>query len=115
MSSAQAVLDGVRDLLPTFRDRADETERLRAVPEASVKELEETGFFRLLQPKRYDGLESDPIDFYTAVRDIAGACGSTGWVASVVGVHPWQVALFADEAQQAVWGTDPNVRLSSSY
>ena len=23
--------------------------------------------------------ESDPIDFYTAVRDIAGACGSTGW------------------------------------
>ena len=40
------------------------------------------------------------------MRDIAGACGSTGWVSSVVGVHPWQVALFADEAQQAVWGDD---------
>ena len=68
---SQAVLDGVRDLLPTLRERADEAERLRVVPEASVKELEETGFFRLLQPKRFDGLESDPIDFYTAVRDIA--------------------------------------------
>jgi 3-hydroxy-9,10-secoandrosta-1,3,5(10)-triene-9,17-dione monooxygenase len=112
---SQAVLDGVRDLLPTFRERADEAERLRVVPEASVKELEETGFFRLLQPKRFDGLESDPIDFYTAVRDIASACGSTGWVASVVGVHPWQVALFADEAQQAVWGSDTGTRLSSSY
>jgi len=112
---SQTVLDGVRDLLPTLRERADEAERLRVVPEASVKELEETGFFRLLQPKRYDGLESDPIDFYTAVRDIAGACGSTGWVASVVGVHPWQVALFADEAQQAVWGDDTSTRLSSSY
>ena len=112
---SQAVLDGVRDLLPTFRERADEAERLRVVPEASVKELEETGFFRLLQPKRFDGLESDPIDFYKAVRDIASACGSTGWVSSVVGVHPWQVALFADEAQQAVWGSDTGTRLSSSY
>ncbi|GAB2860378.1 3-hydroxy-9,10-secoandrosta-1,3,5(10)-triene-9,17-dione monooxygenase oxygenase subunit [Nocardioides pacificus] len=112
---SQQVLDGVRDLLPTFRERADETERLRVVPESSVKELEETGFFRLLQPQRFDGLEADPIDFYTAVRDIASACGSTGWVSSVLGVHPWQVALFADEAQQAVWGSDTSARLSSSY
>ncbi|MCW2785605.1 MAG: hsaA 2 [Marmoricola sp.] len=112
---SQAVLDGVRDLLPTLRERADETERLRVVPEASVKELEQTGFFKLLQPKRFDGHESDPVDFYTAVRDIASACGSTGWVSSVVGVHPWQVALFADEAQQAVWGSDTSTRLSSSY
>jgi 3-hydroxy-9,10-secoandrosta-1,3,5(10)-triene-9,17-dione monooxygenase len=69
----------------------------------------------LLQPKRFDGFEADPVDFYTAVRDIASACGSTGWVSSVVGVHPWQVALFPDEAQQAVWGEDTSTRLSSSY
>lgn len=112
---SKPVLDGVRDLLPTLRERADEAERLRVVPDASIKELEETGFFRMLQPKRFDGLEADPIDFYTAVREIASACGSTGWVASVVGVHPWQIALFADEAQQAVWGADTSVRASSSY
>lgn len=111
----QAVLDGVRDLLPTFRDRADEAENLRQVPESSVKALEETGFFRMLQPKRYGGLETDPVDFFTAVRDIASADGSTGWISSVLGVHPWQVGLFADEAQQAVWGSDPTTRLSSSY
>lgn len=110
-----AVLDGVRDLLPTFRERAEEGDRLRVIPDASIKELEETGFFRLLQPKRYGGLEADPVAFYTAVRDIASADGSTGWVSSVVGVHPWQVALFDDKAQQAVWGADQSVRLSSSY
>lgn len=109
------VLDGVRDLLPTFRSRADETERLRVIPDASIKELAETGFFKLLQPKRYGGYEADPADFYTAVKEIAGACGSTAWVSSVVGVHPWQIALFADEAQQAVWGTDEDTRVSSSY
>ena len=33
---SQAVLDGIRDLLPALRERADEAERLRVVPEASV-------------------------------------------------------------------------------
>jgi 3-hydroxy-9,10-secoandrosta-1,3,5(10)-triene-9,17-dione monooxygenase len=112
---SQAVLDAIRDLLPQIRERAEEGERLRVVPESSIKDLESAGFFRLLQPKRYDGLESDPIDFFTAVKLIAGADGSTGWVSSVLGVHPWQVALFPDEAQQAVWGEDANTRLSSSY
>lgn len=112
---SKAVLDAVRDLLPQFRDRADEAERLRVVPESSIKDLEASGFFRMLQPRRYDGLESDPVDFYAAVRMIASACGSTGWVSSVLGVHPWQVALFHDKAQQAVWGEDTSTRLSSSY
>jgi 3-hydroxy-9,10-secoandrosta-1,3,5(10)-triene-9,17-dione monooxygenase len=112
---SKAVLDAVRDLLPQFRERAGEAERLRVVPESSIKDLESSGFFRLLQPRRFDGLESDPVDFYTAVRMVSSACGSTGWVSSVLGVHPWQVALFHDEAQQAVWGEDTNTRLSSSY
>ncbi|MGH3365309.1 MAG: 3-hydroxy-9,10-secoandrosta-1,3,5(10)-triene-9,17-dione monooxygenase oxygenase subunit [Nocardioidaceae bacterium] len=112
---SKAVLDAVRDLLPQLRERADEAERLRVVPESSIKDLEASGFFRLLQPRRFDGLESDPVDFYTAVRLIASACGSTGWVSSVLGVHPWQVALFHDTAQQAVWGEDTSTRLSSSY
>ena len=112
---SKAVLDAVRDLLPQFRERADEAERLRVVPESSIKDLEASGFFRLLQPRRFDGLESDPVDFYTAVRMIASACGSTGWVSSVLGVHPWQVALFHDKAQRAVWGEDTTTRLSSSY
>ncbi len=112
---SKAVLDGVRDLLPQLRERADEAERLRVVPESSVKDLEASGFFRMLQPRRFDGLEADPVDFYTAVRMVASACGSTGWVASVLGVHPWQVALFPDTAQRAVWGEDTGTRLSSSY
>lgn len=49
------------------------------------------------------------------MRDIAGACGSTGWISSVLGVHPWQIGLFDDEAQQAVWGENPDTLVSSSY
>jgi 3-hydroxy-9,10-secoandrosta-1,3,5(10)-triene-9,17-dione monooxygenase len=113
--ATQAVIAGVTELLPTLRQRAQETEDARVVPAESVKSLEETGFFRLLQPKSAGGLEADPVAFFTAVRLIASACGSTGWVASVVGVHPWQLALFPQQAQDDVWGADPATRMSSSY
>src|SRR5262249_38842242 len=113
--ATQAVIAGVTELLPILRQRAQETEDARVVPAESVKSLEETGFFRLLQPKTAGGLEADPVTFFTAVRLIASACGSTGWVASVVGVHPWQLALFPQQAQDDVWGADPATRMSSSY
>ena len=38
MTTSQGVLDAIRDLLPGFRERADEAERLRQVPEQSVKD-----------------------------------------------------------------------------
>src|SRR2546423_11290892 len=113
--ATQAVIAAVTELLPVFRQRAQETEDARVVPAESVKSLEETGFFRLLQPKSAGGLEADPVTFFTAVRLIASACGSTSWVASVVGVHPWQLALFPEQAQADVWGADPATRMSSSY
>src|SRR5690242_20860794 len=113
--ATQAVIAAVTELLPTLRQRAQETEDARVVPAESVKSLEETGFFRLLQPASAGGLEADPVAFFTAVRLIASACGSTGWVASVVGVHPWQLALFPQQAQDDVWGADPATRMSSSY
>jgi 3-hydroxy-9,10-secoandrosta-1,3,5(10)-triene-9,17-dione monooxygenase len=111
----QAVIAGITELLPIFRQRAQEAEDARVVPAESVKSLEETGFFRLLQPAGFGGLEADPVTFFTAVRLIASGCGSTGWVASVVGVHPWQLALFPPQAQDDVWGADPATRMSSSY
>jgi 3-hydroxy-9,10-secoandrosta-1,3,5(10)-triene-9,17-dione monooxygenase len=109
------VLASVSDLLPVFAERAQETEDARRISVESIKALQETGLFRLLQPVRYGGLEASPVDFYRAVRLIASACGSTGWVASVLGVHPWQLGLFAAKAQEEVWGEDPDTRISSSY
>jgi 3-hydroxy-9,10-secoandrosta-1,3,5(10)-triene-9,17-dione monooxygenase len=115
MEGAAAVASGVRELLPVLRDRAQEAEDRRAISTETVKSLSATGFFRLLQPARFGGYEADPMTFFGCVRDIAAACGSTGWVASVIGVHNWQMALFPDQAQQDVWGDDPGTLMSSSY
>ena len=40
---------------------------------------------------------------------------SAGWVAGVIGVHPWQLALFDERAQEAMWADDPATMHSSSY
>src|SRR3954452_4933445 len=101
-SPGTAVLTAVRDLLPVLRERAQETEDRRQLSAETVKTLAETGFFRLLQPTRFGGLEAHPLTFLSCVRDLGGADGSTGRVASVIGVYNWQLALFPDQAQQDV-------------
>lgn len=109
------VLQRIDALLPSFRDRAQETEDLRRIPDDSIKALQEAGFFKLVQPSQWGGFECDPVTFYTAVRNIASACGSTGWVAGILGIHNWHLALFSQQAQEDVWGADTDVRISSSY
>ncbi|HET7523243.1 MAG TPA: acyl-CoA dehydrogenase family protein, partial [Acidimicrobiales bacterium] len=93
------VLERIRELTPALRDRAAAAEEGRRLPDESVKELKETGIVKLLQPKRFGGYEADPRIFYESLLSVAAACGSTGWVCGVVGVHPWQIALFPDKVQ----------------
>ncbi|WP_280263221.1 3-hydroxy-9,10-secoandrosta-1,3,5(10)-triene-9,17-dione monooxygenase oxygenase subunit [Nocardia wallacei] len=109
------VLDRVRDLLPVIRERAVTAEERRRVPEQTIRELTDAGVFRMLQPARFGGDEASPVAFYEVIRAIATACPSTAWVASVLGAHPWQLALFPLRAQQDVWGTDTDTLVSSSY
>ncbi len=115
-AAASAVyLEKVSATLAAIRERAAETERLGRIPDATIQALAGAGVFRAVQPRRWGGLEIDPAAFWESMVRIGSACGSTGWVASVVGVHPFHVALFPEEAQSEVWGSDPDARISSTY
>ena len=109
------VLRSVRGLLPTIAEYADKVDESRRVSEQVIRELGDAGMFKMLQPRRYGGTEGDPVHFYEVVRAVSGVCGSTGWLASVLGVHPWHLALFDDRAQRDVWGHDDSVLVSSAY
>ena len=109
------VLRSVRGLLPMIAERADKVDESRRVSEQVIRELGDAGMFKMLQPRRYGGTEGDPVHFYEVVRAVSGVCGSTGWLASVLGVHPWHLALFDDRAQRDVWGHDDSVLVSSAY
>jgi 3-hydroxy-9,10-secoandrosta-1,3,5(10)-triene-9,17-dione monooxygenase len=100
---------------PALRERAAEAETLRRLPDATLADFHEAGFFRMIQPARWGGYEVDPGVFFDTQIEIARACPSSAWVMGVVAVHSWQLALFQDRAQQDVWGEDTSALVSSSY
>ena len=112
---AQTVLVAIDELLPRLRGRAEEAEKLRRLPAENIADLDEAGFFKMLQPEQWGGLQCDPTLFFEAVRRIASACGSTGWAGGILGVHNWHLAQFDQQAQDDVWAEDAGVRISSSY
>lgn len=95
-------LDSVRALLPAIRDRAAATEEMGRIPDETIAELTDIGALVGLRPRQWGGLELDPATFFEGVVLLGSACASTGWVASVLGVHPWEVASMHPDAQSEV-------------
>ena len=70
---------------------------------------------RLLQSTSHGGFEADPKTFFEWVRRVGSYNASAGWVAGVVGVHPWEIALVDPELQDEIYGDDPDVWVASPY
>lgn len=102
-------------LQPRFRERAAKTREIRKVPDESIRDLQDIGFFLTLQPQQYGGYELDPQDFFRMHIAIAEGCMSTAWAAGIIAVHAFQVALMDKQAQDDVWSNDIHTRVSSAY
>jgi len=115
VSRAEDLVGRARELLPTLSARAAEAEMLRRIPDATIADFQDAGFFRMLQPSRWGGYELDPQTFFDVQMTLAAACPSSAWVLGVVAVHNWQLALFPEAAQAEVWRDDRSTLISSSY
>lgn len=113
--SPAELINRAREMLPVLKTRARHAIAERDVPAATVAEMIEAGFFRVLQPKRYGGYEMHPNTFFEIQKQLAEGCMSTGWIYGVLGCHPFQLALFDDRAQQDVWGENADTLVSSTY
>ncbi|MFC5753672.1 hypothetical protein [Actinomadura rugatobispora] len=109
------IADRVRALAPELAAEERLAARDRALTGTTWKHLLETGVLRALQPARWGGGEAPLPDFLDAVFEVARVAPAAGWVAGVIGSHPWQSAMFAEETQAELWGEDPSRMLSSSY
>ncbi|MGL3821793.1 acyl-CoA dehydrogenase family protein [Sphingopyxis sp. R3-92] len=113
--TAEELIARARALIPTLNQRARQTTLDGDISAATMEDLRAAGFFRILQPRRYGGYEMEPGIFYEVQKLLAEGCMSTGWVYGVLGCHPYQLALFADEAQREVWGDNADMLVSSTY
>ena len=102
-------------LVPALQERWSRADELRRVPDETIADFREAGFFRMLQPARWGGFEVDPKTFFDVQMTIARGCPSSAWVLGVIGVHAWQLALFDEAAQNDVWAEDSSTLISSSY
>ncbi|OLT25079.1 hypothetical protein BJF79_13005 [Actinomadura sp. CNU-125] len=110
-----SLAETARRLADELAGAADEGDRLRRLPDETWRLLVESGLVRGLQPARWGGGEVPLIEFMDAVVEVSRVNASAGWVLGVMGVHPWQLALFGERAQREMWGDDPARIHSSSY
>lgn len=113
--TADELVARAQALVPVLRERAAQCEAGNRVPAETIRDFQDAGFFKILQPLRYGGYELDPEVFYAVQMKVAEGCMSSAWVLGVVAVHNWQLALFHPQAQDDVWGDDPTTLISSSY
>ena len=113
--SPETLIERARAMIPALRERARACTIGHNVPAESVEEMRQAGFFRILQPKRWGGYEMHPNVFFEVQKALAEGCMSTGWIYGVLGCHPYELALFHDEAQREVWGDNPDMLVSSTY
>ncbi|NBU66689.1 MAG: acyl-CoA dehydrogenase [Betaproteobacteria bacterium] len=106
--SLNDALDNASALVPRLRDRAKATEQARCMLPATVDDLHASGLLRIVQPKRWGGME---LPFDSLVRipaELARGCASTAWCVGNWAIHHWMLALYEEQAQCDIW--DPQGR-----
>jgi alkylation response protein AidB-like acyl-CoA dehydrogenase len=99
-------------LQPLVREHSARTDAERRVPDEVVDALREAGLFKLATPKRYGGYETDMRTLLEVPAAIAEADGSTSWIVSLVNICNWMTGLFPRQAQDDVFGADPDALVS---
>ena len=101
------MLARVDALVPGLRARAEETEQLRRLPDATVKELSEAGVFRILAPKAVGGYGMGVETYVEVIRRLARGCASTAWTAGHLIEHVWMLARWPQRVQDEVFADGP--------
>ncbi|MEW2060269.1 MULTISPECIES: acyl-CoA dehydrogenase family protein [unclassified Streptomyces] len=111
-SESSDLLRTARELVPLLARNAEQGERDRRLTDESVKSLTAGGMFRLSVPKRYGGHEVSLRTLVDVSATLAEGDGSASWVVAVGSSLAWVTSLFPEQAQDEVFGADPDTRIS---
>jgi 3-hydroxy-9,10-secoandrosta-1,3,5(10)-triene-9,17-dione monooxygenase len=110
----QALLDQALALVPTLAGRTAATTAARDVLPETIADYHRLGILRIIQPRRFGGLQLRFCLFSRIVEELTAGCASSAWVYAVLGEHQWLLASYPEQAQIDVWGDDPTALASSS-
>jgi 3-hydroxy-9,10-secoandrosta-1,3,5(10)-triene-9,17-dione monooxygenase len=107
-----AKADGFR---PWLLDEQEATEERSYYSRELHDAFAEAGFYRMLIPRRYGGLEIELPTFYRVISSIARGCPSTGWMLALGTAHGLQGASYWPEEAQHELFTSPDFLASASF
>src|ERR1700728_3456514 len=76
---SQPLVQAAAAMRPILRDCHEEIEREQRLPTALVAQLRAAGFYRLVIPRAFGGLQVDPLTYLRVVELLAEGAGSIGW------------------------------------
>ena len=91
------------------------SDELARLTDRAADLLRDSGGMRLLQAKDLGGYEEHPNEFFDWVTQVGTEHPSAGWIAGVVGVHPWEISIMHPRVQGEIYGSDPDVLTASPY
>lgn len=109
------LLDRIEKISELVSEQAEASDALGRLTPETHEAMRDVGIVRALQPLDFGGEERNPREFFEGVLALGGAHASTGWVASVVGVHSFELAQGTRQMQEEIWGRDPNTWVASPY
>src|SRR5271155_4064340 len=110
----RALLERARALIPRLAERAPAATAARRLPVETIAEYRAAGILRILQPRRFGGMQGRFSLFSRIVEELTYGCASSAWVYAVLAEHQWIIAQYPEEAQVDVWSDDPLAVASSS-
>lgn len=113
--SKSVYVQRARELVPVLKERSKKQWEHPRVLDETIADMLDAGFFQMLQPKRWGGAETTPIESFEVASILAEGEPSVGWVLGVVGIHAYHLAFFSEKAQEEVWGTNTKTLISSPY
>ena len=111
----EALVGRARDLVPVLRERAAIPDRTRTIPRETHEAFVEAGFYRILQPARYGGYETDLATMIDIAAELGRGCGSSTWVFTNLVMQSWINGRKDQRAQEELWADDADAQTASSF
>ncbi len=111
-TDTQELVERIKALRPLLQKNAAKTEDDRRVAEENIQALADAGVFRITVPRRYGGYEVNMRSMLDVSAAVAEGCGSTAWAVTLINVCNWFTSLYSQQAQDDVFGANPNARVA---
>lgn len=98
-----------REFVPVLKERSDEIEKARHIPQDLADQMSAAGLYRALLPSAYGGIEMDPVSYVEMIRVLATADASAAWCVFIGGTTGITAAYLDPDVAKEIYATPETI------